>query len=134
MKRAFLSLSLSVLFGSSCAHTATAQRVTSLKEAYRSAFLVGSAVNEEIVSGTDSAAGSIVLRQFNTITAENVLKAEPINPQPGVYNFGPADAFVEFGEKHGMFIVGHTLVWHNQTPAWFFHDEAGNPNTREAHI
>jgi endo-1,4-beta-xylanase len=75
-----------------------------------------------------------VIRHFNTITVENAMKAAPINPQPGVYNFAPADAFVEFGEEHGMFIVGHTLVWHNQTPAWFFHDEAGNPNTREAQI
>ena len=23
----------------------------------------------------------------------------------------PADAFVEFGERHDMFIVGHTLRW-----------------------
>ncbi len=62
------------------------------------------------------------------------MKTEPINPEPGVYNFGPADAFVEFGERHGMFIVGHTLVWHNQTPTWFFRDEDGNPNTREVQI
>ena len=52
------------------------------------------------------------MRQFNSITAENVMKAESINPRPGVFNFGPADAFVAFGESNGMFIVGHTLVWH----------------------
>jgi endo-1,4-beta-xylanase len=75
-----------------------------------------------------------VTRHFNSITAENVLKPQPINPQPGVYNFGPADRYVEFGEANGMFIVGHTLVWHNQTPTWFFTDADGNPNTREAQI
>jgi endo-1,4-beta-xylanase len=62
------------------------------------------------------------------------LKAGPLNPEPGVFNFGPADTFVEFGEEHGMFIIGHTLVWHNQTPDWFFEDENGNPNTPEAQI
>lgn len=105
-----------------------------LKDAYKQAFLVGTALNEEIVSGSDKASTEIVLKHFNTVTAENVMKAEPINPEPGVYNFGPADAFVEFGEKHNLFIIGHTLVWHNQTPAWFFTDEEGNPNTPEAQI
>ena len=62
------------------------------------------------------------------------MKAGPINPQPGVYNFAPADAYVEFGERNDMFIVGHTLVWHNQTPDWFFQDEQGNPNTKEAQV
>ena len=36
-----------------------------------------------------------------------------------------------FGEKYDMFIVGHTLVWHNQTPRWVFEDGAGKPATRE---
>lgn len=117
------------------AHQAFADKApASLKNAYRDAFLVGAALNEEIVSGADEASREIVLRHFNTITAENVMKAGPISPEPGIYNFGPADAFVEFGEKHGMFIVGHTLVWHNQTPDWFFKDKDGKPNTPQAQI
>jgi len=62
------------------------------------------------------------------------MKAGPINPQPGIFHFDPADNIVEFGIKNNMFIVGHTLVWHNQTPDWFFLDETGNPNTPEAQI
>lgn len=104
----------------------------SLRDAYRGAFLVGTAVNEGIVSGADSAAARITAEQFNTITAENVLKAAPINPTPGVWNFGPADAYVAFGEQHHMFIVGHTLVWHNQAPSWFFEESPGHARSREA--
>lgn len=100
-----------------------------LKSAYIEAFKIGTAVNTAIVKGEDSESQKIVIKHFNTITAENDLKAGPINPEPGVYNFGPADAFVEFGEKHNMFIVAHTLVWHNQTPTWFFENDQGNPNT-----
>lgn len=105
-----------------------------LKEAYAGAFRLGTAVNEDIVSGRDAAAQALVVRHFNTITCENVLKAEVVNPRPGVYNFAPGDAFVEFGQKHGMFIVGHTLVWHNQTPAFFFQDEQARPLAPAAQI
>ncbi|HMP83537.1 MAG TPA: endo-1,4-beta-xylanase [Verrucomicrobiota bacterium] len=113
---------------------AQAQETATLKEAYKSDFLMGCAVNDAIVSGANGAAREIVVRQFNSITPENVMKAEVINPQPGVYNFGPADAFVSFGESNGMFMVGHTLVWHNQTPSWFFQDTNGVPHSREALI
>lgn len=114
--------------------TADSRQVQTLKEAYRDAFLMGCAVNEEIVSGKDKASQDIVLRQFNAVTPENVMKAEIINPRPGVYNFAPADAYVGFAKKHRLFAVGHTLVWHNQTPDWFFLDELGKPRTRDALI
>ncbi len=116
-----------------CVRLQAAEGLT-LKEAYKDAFRVGVAVNEAIVSGRDKASQDIVKRQFNSITVENVMKAGPINPQPGVFNFGPADAFVAFGESNHMFIVGHTLVWHNQTPEWFFKDEKGNTNSPAAQI
>ncbi len=103
-----------------------------LKEAYKDAFKMGVAVNDAIVSGRDRASQEIVVKQFNTITLENSMKAGLINPQPGVFNYGPADAYVEFGKKNNMFIIGHTLVWHNQTPAWFFQDENGKPKSKEA--
>jgi endo-1,4-beta-xylanase len=38
---------------------------------------------------------------------------------------------VEFGRQNGLFIVGHTLVWHNQTPPWVFQDARGNPVDRD---
>lgn len=105
-----------------------------LKESFKNEFLMGMAINEEISSGKDSVSQNIILKQFNSITPENVMKAERINPKPGVYNFKPADDFVAFGKKHKMFIIGHTLIWHNQTPAWFFQDKNGNPNTKEAQM
>lgn len=133
MKKTIL-LASAILFLGSCSQKESNQTLSTLQEAYGEAFLVGSAVNEDIVTGDDKAAQDIVLQQFNTITAENVMKAGPINPEPDVYNFEPADAFVEFGEENDLFIIGHTLVWHNQTPDWFFEDEDGNPNSSEAQV
>jgi len=109
----------------SCASALAAP--ATLKEAYREAFLLGTAVNDAIVSGEDAAQQALAVAHFNAITLENSMKAEVLHPEPGRWDFARADAFVEFGRRHGMFIVGHTLVWHNQTPAWFFQDAQGQP-------
>jgi endo-1,4-beta-xylanase len=110
------------------------EEADTLKDAYADAFLFGVAVNDDIVAGRDARSQALVPLHFNAITAENVMKNEVIHPRPRVYDFAAADAFVDFGEKHDMFIVGHTLVWHNQTPEWFFQDANGKPNSREAQI
>lgn len=126
---------VSLVLLSSCTQKKSTPEVsspTSLKAAFKDAFLVGSALNEDIVSGIDKPSKNIILKHFNTITPENVMKAGPINPEPGVYNFKPADDLVAFGQANNLFIVGHTLIWHNQTPAWFFQDEQGQPNTKAA--
>jgi endo-1,4-beta-xylanase len=133
MSRTIQWLSACLLLGA-CAQAEAVQEPPALKTAFEDAFLIGTAVNNPIVSGNDAASRELVVRHFNSITAENVMKAGPLNPEPGIWNFGPADAFVEFGEQHDLFIVGHTLVWHNQTPAWFFQDEDGNPNSPDAQI
>jgi len=59
------------------------------------------------------------------------MKWGPIHPNPGVYRFEDADATVAFGEKHEMKVIGHTLVWHSQTPKWVFESEPGKPKTRD---
>jgi len=110
----------------SCAHAQA-----TLKDAYKDHFMVGAALNEAQVSEQDTRGAALVKAQFNTVTPENALKWEPVHPKPDHYDFAPADRFVTFGEKNGMFIIGHTLVWHNQTPKWVFQDEQGNPVDRE---
>ncbi len=134
----FLGICLSFLIFVGCTSTErqkeTPTTLQDLKDAYQDAFLIGCALNVEVSSGVDSISQKIILQQFNSITPENVMKAEVVNPEPGGYDFQAADDFVEFGQKNNMFIVGHTLIWHNQTPAWFFQDEEGNPKTPEAQI
>ena len=113
-----------------CGHGAAAQ--PSLKQAYAGDFRLGTAVNDDIVAGRDARAQALVPLHFNAITLENAMKAEVVNPKPGTWDFAAADAFVDFGEKHDMFIVGHTLVWHNQTPDWFFRTPDGTPVGHDA--
>ncbi len=105
-----------------------------LKQAYGDAFLIGTAVNTEIVSGHDAASAVLVACHFHAVTAENVMKAEVVAPRRGVQDFSAVDAFVAYAQRHRQFVVGHTLVWHNQTLDWFFVDAQGRPDTAEAQL
>jgi endo-1,4-beta-xylanase len=102
-----------------------------LKDAFKKDFLVGAAINQNQFFERDARGVPIITSQFNSITPENVLKWESVHPEPNKYNFESPDRYVAFGEKHHMFIIGHTLVWHSQTPRWVFQDDKGNPVDRE---
>jgi endo-1,4-beta-xylanase len=104
---------------------------TTLKDAYKNSFLIGTALNRAQIYGEDAPGIELVKTQFNAITPEDILKWESVHPRPDHYEFEPADRYVAFGEAKHMFIVGHTLVWHNQTPAWVFQDGKGNPASRK---
>ena len=102
-----------------------------LRAAFEDQFLVGAALNVAQFSGRDTLGAGIVRTQFNAITPENALKWASLHPRPGVYDFAAADQYVTFGQRNGMFIVGHTLVWYKQTPRWVFQDSRGNPVGRD---
>lgn len=102
-----------------------------LKDAYRGIFLIGAAMDTAQIVGTDERARDIIINQFNSISPGNDLKWERIHPQPERYDFRVPDQYVDFGEEHHMYTVGHTLVWHSQTPAWVFYDGTGSLLTRE---
>ena len=103
-----------------------------LKDVFKDDFHVGVALSLDQISGNEPEAISVVERQFNSITPENILKWEEVHPEPGKYRFEEADRYVAFGEKHKMHIIGHTLVWFHQTPDWVFQNESGKPIGREA--
>jgi len=104
-----------------------------LKDIFKGDFMIGVALNQRQFTQEDTNGAALVKRQFNAISPENVMKWESIHPRPGPdgYSFEAADRYVEFGEKNGMFIVGHTLIWHSQTPRWVFQGEGTNVATRE---
>ncbi|MBA9077264.1 endo-1,4-beta-xylanase [Rufibacter quisquiliarum] len=104
---------------------------TSLKEVFKNDFLVGAALNYRQVMGQDPQAEAILAQHFSTISPENLLKWESVHPQPEQFNFGPADAYVALGQKYRQFIVGHALVWHQQTPRWVFENGQGQPASKE---
>ncbi len=108
-----------------------AAETPALKDLAPKGLHIGVAINQAQSDGRDQKALAIVTRQFNQVSPENVLKWEAVHPEPERYDFAPADRFVELGEAHGMFVVGHVLLWHQQTPAWVFAGEGGKPADRE---
>ncbi len=114
-----------------CAAAALAAEPSSLKSLAPPGLRIGAAINQAQSDGRDPAAAAIVARHFNTITPENILKWEKVHPGPDRYDFEPADRYVDFGTRNGMFVVGHVLLWHQQAPAWVFAGEGGKPLDRE---
>ena len=108
-----------------------APKSDSLKEAYADSFKMGCAIDPFTISGRFPEAEELLLKHFNAITPDNCLKPESVHPTPDTWNFKYGDAYVEYGEKHGLWMLGHTLVWHNQTPDFYWYRENGEPKSRE---
>lgn len=126
MKNIYLSLIAIFVFSSIQIHAQT-----TLKDAYKKHFLMGVALNRDQFTEKDTRGAGIVKAQFNSISPENILKWESVHPELNRYAWEGPDAYVAFGEKNKMLIIGHTLVWHNQTPKWVFEDASGKPASRE---
>jgi endo-1,4-beta-xylanase len=112
-----------------------------LKDAFQGDFLVGVEINRSVATATPNARrdadhvkmdSALVKTQFNQISPENDLKWALIHPREGAngYDFAPADAYVKFGIENHLTIIGHTLVWHGQTPRWVF--QSTRPNQPHA--
>ncbi|MEL1242080.1 endo-1,4-beta-xylanase [Flavobacterium flavipallidum] len=91
---------------------------TSLKNAYRKDFLIGTALSLDQINTTNPLATQVISREFNSITAENIMKSMYVQPTKGNYFFDTTDKFVALGKKYKMFIHGHTLIWHSQLAPW----------------
>lgn len=107
------------------------QKDITLKEAYANDFLVGVAVAHDIIEKNDTACINIICQQFNAVSPEDVLKPETVHPAPDTWNFEKGDAYCKFAADHGLKALGHTLMWHNQTPDFFWLKEDGTVRSKE---
>src|ERR671924_370456 len=102
-----------------------ARQMAVLKDLMPKGMVVGVALNQRQSDGIDTAAVDIITKQFNQISPENLLKFQPIHPAEDRYVFEAQDRYVQFGVDRKMQVIGHTLVWHSQTPAWVFQGTDG---------
>ncbi|WP_213456014.1 endo-1,4-beta-xylanase [Rhizomonospora bruguierae] len=88
---------------------------------------IGTAVDVNALKN-DALYERLVGQEFNTVTPENAMKWESVEPQRGVYTWEQADALVDYARAHDQLVRGHTLIWHNQNPSWL---TDGNFSTAE---
>lgn len=123
MKKRFFSFACAAVVSM----TLTAQ--TSLKDAYSKYFKIGVAVNQMNV--TDPAQQALIIKEFNSVTAENDMKPISVHPTEGKWDWEKADKIADFCRKNNIKLRGHCLAWHNQFCDWMFTDKKGRTVKKE---
>ncbi|MDR2593360.1 MAG: endo-1,4-beta-xylanase [Fibromonadaceae bacterium] len=101
-----------------------------LKDIYAGYFRIGSVLNNSTVN--NNAIKALILKEFNSITMENEMKPDATMNATGSTNtnisvrLNNAASTLKFCSDNKIGVRGHTLVWHNQTPQWFFKDNFQN--------
>lgn len=129
-KQAILILSFLVLL-TGCSNQTGSLPDIPLKDAYSDCFQIGAAISPFNFSDRDPETRSLILKHFNAISPDNDLKPESLHPSPDVWNFQRADDYCLFGKENGMWILGHTLCWHNQTPSFFWTKPNGQTMSKD---
>jgi len=82
----------------------------------------------------------VLLKQFEVLVAENDMKPDAIMPTskpatlPGTYRWTNADKLVSYAQANNKGIRGHVLVWHAQTPAWYFQGSGKSGRATKAEL
>ncbi|MGN1480510.1 endo-1,4-beta-xylanase [Porcipelethomonas sp.] len=101
-----------------------------LKDEFAGYFKVGNILNGSTVQ--NSAITANILKDYNSIECENEMKPDAtiVQSQCTDTNIGVslnnAAAIMDFCVQNNIAMRGHTLVWHSQTPTWFFKDNFQN--------
>ena len=66
--------------------------------------------------------GEVLAREFDYVTPENATKWGALQTKFDVWNFDAVDQIVQAAGQAEQHVKGHTLVWHNQLPAWLSED------------
>lgn len=103
----------------------------SLQQAYQPFFHIGTAVSLAQLQPSKERERALIAQHFDSLTAENLMKWEEIQPTEGNFDFKAADALIAFAEQHQMWMVGHTILWHEQTPDWVFQGPDGKTASKQ---
>lgn len=80
-------------------------------------FPMGAAISVNLLK-SNSSYRNLVIKEFNSITAENAMKFESVHPAKDTYTWSDADYLVDFALANGKRVHGHTLNWYKSIPDW----------------
>jgi endo-1,4-beta-xylanase len=107
-----------LLLPSASASPADQPDADSLRALARSQHLrIGTAVDADAFAA-DTTYRERIATEFSSITAENVMKWQLVEPERGRLDFAAADRLVQAAQRARQGVRGHTLLWHNQLPTW----------------
>jgi endo-1,4-beta-xylanase len=99
-----------------------------IKDVYKDDFLIGNIMN---ASDFDGVRLELLKMHHNVLTAENAMKPEYAYNANRELDFADEDALVEKAIAEGFSVIGHVLVWHQQSPEWLWQNEDGTPLSKE---
>nr|MBP3598767.1 endo-1,4-beta-xylanase [Eubacterium sp.] len=111
-----------------------------IKEIYKDYFMMGAAINGSSLSTMSlhhKGMNGILLKHFDSTVLSNLMKPQYTLDQVAskasadgmpVCKFDTCDPALQFCMDNGLKMRGHTLVWHNQAPEWFFHEDYDTSN------
>jgi len=79
----------------------------------------------------DDAYRKRLITTFTSITPENAMKWEIVEPERGEFDFEEADRLVQFAERTHKRVRGHPLVWDYQLPDWLDEEDWSAPELKE---
>lgn len=94
---------------------------------------VGAAVGDIAFESGEPAYRRLLASEFNSVTAERVMKWRWLHPKPDRWNWDPADALIDFATTHDMDVRAHAVVWpHAGTPDYVM--ECTDPAELRSHF
>jgi len=66
----------------------------------------------------DSEFRNFILNEWSSLTAENEMKMEALQPEENEWYWEDALFLADFCEENNIRLHGHTLAWHNAVPEW----------------
>ncbi|MDR0326221.1 MAG: endo-1,4-beta-xylanase [Oscillospiraceae bacterium] len=102
-----------------------------LKDIYEDYFLFGAA---GIVTDLTGKRLELIKKHFNSFTYGNEMKPSSTQNEEGVFTLDTLDRMTNIVKANGFQIVGHVLLWHQQSPSWFWSEKDKAIERMEAHI